>query len=170
MDARELAFALDEEKVTAAELRDVLAYMAGRIKSGDDGQTMLDNYWALKQALGELEYWEGTAAEHEAAGAVTPAPAPFSKLFVIDDNRKGIAREQAVPVMSEAARAVLAADLTEQGFCRVTGVPDASVTNGVSHIYYKPGREEYVPMSEHNRQLDLLFASILRGELRGERS
>jgi len=168
MDARELAFALDEERVTAAELRDVLAYMADRIKDGDEGQTMLDNYWILKQALGELEYWEGTAAEHEAEeqneGGVVPAPAPFSKLFVIDDNRKGIAREQAVPVMSETARAVLSSDLTEQGFCRVTGVPDASVTSGVSHIYYKPPREEYVPMAEHNRQLDLLFASILRGE------
>lgn len=162
---RELAFQLDEDGVTAAELRDVMAYMADRIRGGEDTPEMLHNYEVMREAEREMAYWEGTAAEHASdEGAVAPAPSPVSRVFVIDDNRMGVAREQAIPCLSAMAQSVIERDLADQGFARVTEIPDAGVTGGRSTIWFKPARDTYISGSEHRAMFDMLF-DIMIGRL-----
>lgn len=144
---REIAFMLDEDGTTTEELHKVLETMSGEIKSGNDTTTMLDNYQDLRDAERELRYWEGTAAEHEAAPA--PAPNPMtSKLYIIDDNRKGVAREQVLQV-AVGVLDVMCKDLEENGFCRVATIADESVTSRSSIIFYKPSHADFVTWEEH---------------------
>lgn len=146
---REIAFMLDEDGITTEELRTVLAGMAEEIKSGNDTSTMLDNYQDLRDAERELRYWEGTAAEHEAAPAPGTVQNPLTaKLYIIDDNRKGVAREQVLQVVVGVLD-VMCKDLEENGFCRVATITDESVTSRSSIIFYKPSHSDFVTWEEH---------------------
>jgi len=153
---REIAFMLDEDGTTTEELRGVLEDMASEIRNGNDTPVMLDNYFDLKQAERELTYWEGTAASCSAA----PAPRS-SKIYIIDDNRKGVAREQVLQVTVDVLE-VMCKDLEENGFNRVAIIVDESVSSRSSVIFYKPSRTDYVTWEEHVDIVGTLLASTYR--------
>jgi hypothetical protein len=158
--SREIAFMLDEDGVTTEELQEVMQDMAEGIKAGNDGQTMVDNYYTLKQAGRELDYWEGTAAEHE----VAPAPAPLSsKIYIIDENRKGIAREQVLQVAVDVLD-VMGMDLESNGFCKVATIVDESVSSRSSVIFYKPAHSEYIKWEEHVDIVGTVLSVAYRSE------
>ena len=164
--AREIAFMIDEDGTTNEELQAVLCELEERINAGEANTTMIDNYYTLKDAERELDYWEGTAREKEAQ-ASPGRPAPVSVFFVIDDGRKGIAREQRVEAITETALGVIRSELREGDFVHVANVPDGSVTNGVSEIWFKPNPRDYILTRSHNEEVtDIINALIMRRDYR----
>ena len=158
--SREIAFMLDEDGTTAEELRRKLAEMEQAIKGGEDTDIMLDNYHVLRDAKRELDYWEGTAAEHEAATTAQPLT---SNIYIIDDNRGGVAREQVLRVTVDVMGA-MEKDLEANGFKRIATIADEGVTSRSSVIFYKPSHAEYVPWEEHVDIVGTLMAATTRRE------
>lgn len=162
--ARDIAFMLDQDGVTTRDMQPVLENMESRIKSGEENGTLVDNYYDLKEAERELDYWEGTARQHEQEKEVPVAPAPITRIFVYDDNRKGISREQKLDIITETSIGVIEADLSREGFEKVIAVPDASTRTGLSWIWFKPSAERYVRVEEKNHEINAILKALAGGE------
>lgn len=161
---RDIAFQIDQDGVTTKDMQPVLEGMESRIKSGEANQTLVDNYYTMKEVERELDYWEGTARQHEQEKEVPVAAAPITRIFVYDDNRKGISREQKLDIITETALAVIEADLFREGFDKVIAVPDASTTAGIAWIWFKPSSERYVRVEEKNREINAILKALAGGE------
>lgn len=161
--AREIAFMLDEDGVTDQDITATIKNMRERIAAGDGEVTMVANLEALEDAKRELDYWNGTAAEHEQQAAAAPAPRLYSRIFVVDDNRQGVAREQIVDVLSAGALGVIEQDLTAAGFSRVVAIGDSIVASGTSIIYYKPDEDAYISKSAWASDINMVFEALTRG-------
>lgn len=161
LKARELAFDLDAEGTTVMELDSVLATMEDRMRQEPGNQTLEDNYNILLEARQELDYWEGTAREHEAQ--LPPRPAVHQVIWAIDDNRTGVAREQRIEALTPSAATVICKDLEGDGFCKVTDITSPSNPAGTSPIYYKPNSNTYVAQSVEWMQMRMMFEMFMRG-------
>lgn len=167
--AREIAFLLDEDGVTNEDIDETMTMMRERIAEGDGGYTMAANLIALEDAKAELDYWTGTAAEYEEEQGTqedVPLPAPlprlYSRIFVVDDNRQGVAREQVVEILSAGALGVIERDLQDAGFSRIVAIGDGTVSAGTSLIYYKPDADQYVSKSAWAQDINMLFEALTR--------
>lgn len=160
----DIAFQLDQEGITTRDMQPVLESMETRIKRGEENTALVDNFYTLKDVERELDYWEGTARQHEQEEEVPVATTPVTRMFVYDDNRKGISREQRIDVITETALAVIEADLSREGFEKVIAVPDASTKTGVSWIWFKPSAERYVRVEEKNKEINAILKALTGGE------
>ena len=179
--ATELAYRLDEDEVTTKELAEVIEGMHERMGREPMNTTLRENCWSLEDAMQELLYWEATAEAAEdyggeltvgetveeqrrrESGGTSRRPLPFSRLFVIDENRQGVAREQIIDALTQSALPVYEGDLVENGFARVVTVTDPVATSGMSTVYYRPDGDRWILASDHRKELDLLFSSLVGG-------
>lgn len=160
---KDLACEMEQDGVTTKDMQGVLEGMETRIKSGEDNPTLLDNYYDLKEIERELDWMEGTARQHEAEERLVPTK-PITVLFVYDDNRSGVAREQRVDVITETARTVIELDLHRQGFEKVIAVPSAEATSGLAWIWFKPSSERYVLVTDKNKEINAILAALIGGQ------
>lgn len=158
--ARELAFLIDEDGITDEELDETMREMREQVEAGA-GRPMADNLQILEDARREMDCWS-EAAEQGASVPPAPAPAPYARVYVIDDNRHGVAREQIVEILSAGALSVVEQDLKAAGFSRVISIRDGSVTAGTSIIYYLPSTEAYISKGAWAQDINMIFDALTR--------
>lgn len=93
-------------------------------------------------------------------------PIPIARVFAIDENRPGIARQQIIDVLSPTAMNAISADLMAAGFAKVCDISDGDTSSGEAIIFYKPSTNDYIPRQQHAEELDRMFEAFFRPDER----